>query len=181
MSKTAAQAIQHDLLQKILKPSLLRTGVSPEEEKQTHLRMQAIANEAKVNDVLSMLASESSESAHAESASAATRCAFDGDEGACSPDGVRRKRTHRAVYSVVSTKGKIRKRKLQHSSGLELGADSAALDLGGDQAGADLEDGIESCGGTRASGRVSYEEDEEEIPPLIRKNRRSKTRNDVLI
>jgi hypothetical protein len=143
--------------------------------------MQAIANEAEVNDVLSMLAGESSESAHAESASAAIRHAFGGDEGACSPDGVCRKRTHRAVYSVVSTKGKRRKRKLWHSSGLELGADSAAPDLGGDQASADLKDGIESCGGTRASGHVSDEEDEEEIPPLIRKNHCSKTSNDVPI
>jgi hypothetical protein len=66
---------------------------------------------------------------------------------------------------------------------LELGADSAAPDLGGDPAGANLEDNIESCGGTRAGGCVSdeEEEDDEEIPPLVRKNRCSKTSNDVPI
>jgi hypothetical protein len=83
--------------------------------------MQAIANEAEVNDVLSMLDGESSESAHTESASAATGRAFGEDEGACNPDGVCCKRTHRAVYSAVSAKGKRRKRKLRHSSGLEMG------------------------------------------------------------
>jgi hypothetical protein len=83
----------------------------------------------------------------------------------------------------MSVEGKKRKRKLWHSSGLELGADSATPDLGGDPAGADLEDDIESCGGTRAGGRVSdeEEEDEEEVPPLVRKNRRSKASNDVPI
>jgi hypothetical protein len=147
--------------------------------------MQAIANEAKVNVVLSMLAGESFESIHTESASAATGRAFDRDEGACSPGGVHCKRTRRAVYSAMSAEGKRRKRKLQHSSGFELGADSTAPDLGGDPAGADFKDDIESCGGTRAGGRVSDEEeedeDEEEVPPLVRKNRRSKTSNDVPI
>jgi hypothetical protein len=83
----------------------------------------------------------------------------------------------------VSAEGKKRKRKLRRSSDLELGADSAALDLGGDPASANLEDDIESCGGTRVGGRVSdeEEEDEEEVPPLVRKNRRSKTSNDVPI
>jgi hypothetical protein len=128
--------------------------------------MQVIANEAEVNVVLNMLASESSESAHTESTSAAAGCAFSGDEGACSPDGVRCKRTCRAGYPVVSADGKKRKIKLRRSSGLELGADSAAPDLDGDPSGADLEDDIESCGGTRAGGHVSkkQEEDNEEVP-----------------
>ena len=57
-----------------------------------------------------------------------------------------------------------------------------AIDLGGDPASADLEDDIESCGGIRAGGRVSKEEEyEEEIPPIVRKNRHSKASNDVPI
>jgi hypothetical protein len=66
----------------------------------------------------------------------------------------------------VSIEEKKRKRKLWRSSGLELGADSAAPDLGGDPTSADLEDDIKSCGGIRAGGRVSEkeEEDEEEVP-----------------
>jgi hypothetical protein len=75
--------------------------------------MQAIANEAEVNVVLSMLASKSPEYAHTESAGAATRRAFSGDEGACSLNGVHRKRTRRAIYSTVSAEVKRRKRKLQ--------------------------------------------------------------------
>jgi hypothetical protein len=55
----------------------------------------------------------------------------------------------------VSTETKRRKRKLQHSSGLELEANSAAPDLGGDPASVDLEDDIESCGGIRSGRRVS--------------------------
>jgi hypothetical protein len=80
---------------------------------------------------------------------------------------------------------KRRKRKLQHSSDLELEANYAAPDLGGDPASADLEDDIESCGGIRAGGRVSeeeeVEEDEEDVPPLVHRNCRSKASNDVPI
>jgi hypothetical protein len=140
----------------------------PKEEKQTHLQMQATADEAEVNVVLSMLAGESSEFARTELASAAAGCAFNGDEGACSPRGARRKRSCQTSYPAMSAKGKKRKRKLRRSSGLELGADSAAPNLGGDPASANLEDDIESCGGTRSGGRVSYEEgeDEEEVHPF---------------
>jgi hypothetical protein len=83
----------------------------------------------------------------------------------------------------VSAEGNKRKIRLQRLSGLELGADSAAPVLGGDPASANLEDDIESYGGTRIGGRVcdEDEEDEEKIPPLVHKNRRSKTSNDVPI
>jgi hypothetical protein len=143
--------------------------------------MQATADEAEMNVVLSMLASESSESAHTESASVAAGRAFGEDEGACSPGGARQKRLYQIGYSVVSAEGKKRKIRLQHLSELELGADSAALVLGANPASANLEDDIESYGGTRIGGCVcdEDEEDEEEIPPLVRKSRRSKTNNDV--
>jgi|UniRef100_A0A804LZ13 hypothetical protein len=145
--------------------------------------MQATADEAEMNAVLRMLAGKSSKSAHTESASVAAGRAFGGDEGACSPGGARRKRLCRTCYLAVSAEGKKRKRRLRRSSGLELGADSAALVLVGDPTSANLEDDIESCGGTRVGGRVSDmdEEDEEEVHPLVRKNRRSKNSNDVSI
>jgi hypothetical protein len=158
----------------------------PEEEKQTHLQMQATADEAEMNAVLSMLAGESSESSHTELASVVVGHAFSGDEGACSPGGAHRKRLCRSGYPVVSAEGKKRKRRLWRSSSLELRADSAAPILGGDPTSANLEDDIENCGGTRVGGRVSDEdeedeEDEEEVPPLVRKNHRSKNSNDVPI
>jgi hypothetical protein len=62
-----------------------------------------------------------------------------------------------------------KRRRLQRSSGLELGADSMApIPIGG-PASANLEDDIESHGGTIVGGRVfdEDEEDEEEVSPLI--------------
>jgi hypothetical protein len=144
--------------------------------------MQAIVDEAEVNDVLSMLADESFVSARTESPSAAAGRAFGGEEGACSPGGVCHKRTRRAGYPAMSAETKKRKRKLRHSSGLEVEGDSAAPDLGGDPASADLKDDIESCGGIRDGGHVSEEEvDVDEFPLLVCRNRRSKASNDVPI
>jgi hypothetical protein len=77
-------------------------------------------------------------------------------------------------------RGEEKKGRLRHLSGLELGADFTALVLGGGPASANLEDDIESCGGTRVGGHVS-DEDEEEVFPLIRKNCRSKNNDDVSI
>jgi hypothetical protein len=155
----------------------------PEEERQTHLQMQTIADEAEVNAVLNMLASESSESARTELVSAATGCVFSEDEGACSPRGARCKRLCRSSHPVVSTEGKKRKRRLWHSSGLELGANSTTPVLVGGLASGNLEDDIEICGGTRVGGSVFDEdkEDEEEVSPLIPKNCHSKNSDNVPI
>jgi hypothetical protein len=80
----------------------------------------------------------------------------------------------------VSIETKRRKRKLRHSSGLELEVDSAAPDLGGDRRVSISKMTL------RASRRVSgeeevEEEDEEDVPPLVCRNRRSKASNDVPI
>jgi hypothetical protein len=49
----------------------------PEEEKQTHFRMQHVADDAEVNIVLNMLAGESSKSARVESAGAvSSKCSM---------------------------------------------------------------------------------------------------------
>jgi hypothetical protein len=136
-----------------------------------------------MNAILSMLAGESSKSARIKSASAAAGRAFGEDEGACSPGGARRKRLCQMGYPAMSAEGKNRERRLQHSSGLELGADSTAPVLYSGPASTNLEDDIESCGGTRVGRCVSDEdeEDEEEVSPLIRKNCRSKNSDDVPI
>jgi hypothetical protein len=83
----------------------------------------------------------------------------------------------------VSAEGRKRKKRLRRSSSLELGADSAILVLGGGSTSANLKDDIENCDGARVGGRVfdEDEEDEEEVPPLIRKNSRSKNSDDVPI
>jgi hypothetical protein len=64
---------------------------------------------------------------------------------------------------------------------LELGADPTASVLDGGPASANLEDDIEDCDGARVGGRVldEDEEEEEEVFPLIRKNSRSYSSNDV--
>jgi hypothetical protein len=146
--------------------------------------MQPIADEAKANIVLDMLTSESSESARAKSMGAAIGRVFDGEERVCSPGSAHCKRTCRVGSPVVSTETTRRKRKLRHSSGLKLEADSAASDIDGDLAIVDLEDDIESCGGTRAGRHALDGEEEEEdkdVPSLVRRNRRSKASNDVPI
>jgi hypothetical protein len=155
----------------------------PEEERQTHLQMQMTTDEAEIKVVLSMLAGESSKSAHTELTSAAAGRVFGEDEGAGCPEGVRHKQLCRTGHLAVSAEGKKRKRRLRRPSSLELGADSTAPVLGGGPASANLEDDIESCGGTRVGGRVSDEdeEDEEEVSPLIRKNWHSKNSDDVPI
>jgi hypothetical protein len=88
--------------------------------------MQTTTDGAEVNDVLNMLAGELSESVRTELVSVATSRVFGKDEGAYSPGVTRHKRLCRTGYPAMSTKGK-KKRRLRHSSGLELGVDSTAL------------------------------------------------------
>jgi hypothetical protein len=142
--------------------------------------MQKTADETEVNVVLSMLAGESSESTRTESVSAAAGPVSGEDEGACYPGGVRRKWLCRTGHPAVSAEGEKRKRRLWHSSGLELGVDSFAPVLDGGLVSSNLEDDIESCGGTKVGKHVS-DEDEEVVSPLLRKNCRSRNNDDVPI
>jgi hypothetical protein len=107
-----------------------------------------------VNDVLSMLAGESSDSAHTLLVSAATRHCLSEDEGVQSHRSVRRKRLRRTSHPAVPDEGKKRKKRLRRSSGLELGADPTASVLGGGLASANLEDDIGKCDGVRVGGHV---------------------------
>jgi hypothetical protein len=101
----------------------------------------------------------------------------DGEKRICNPGSARHKQTCWVSSLVVSAETK-RRRKLWCLSGLELEADSAAPNLGDDAANLNLEDDVESWGGARASRYVS-EEEEEDVPPLVRINHRSKASNDV--
>jgi hypothetical protein len=151
----------------------------PEEERQTHLQVQTTADEAEVNVVLSMLVGELSDSVRTELVSAARHVLVE-DEGTHSPGIVRRKRLCRMSHPAASAEGKKRKKRLRRSSGLELGADCTISVLGDGSASANLEDDIENCDGARVGGRA-LDEDEEEVLPLIRKNSRSQSSDDVPI
>jgi hypothetical protein len=142
--------------------------------------MQPIADDAKVNAILDVLAGESSKSAIYESVDVFIGHVCGGDKRICSPGSACRKRTRRVGYSAVSTETKRRKRKLWRSSGLELEVDSTAPDLSDDPASVDLNDDIESCGGTRADRYVS-EKEEEDVSSSVHRNHSSKASNDVLV
>jgi hypothetical protein len=151
----------------------------PEEERQTHFWMQFVANDAETNAVLSALAGESSGSVRTESVDAVLQRLCDGEKGICSL-GSARKRTRQVGSPVVLSETKRRRRKLRRLSGLELEADSTAPNPGDDAVNADLEDDMENWGGVRTSRYVSEEEeDEEDVPSLVHRNRRSKASNDV--
>jgi hypothetical protein len=78
---------------------------------------------------------------------------------------------------------KKKRRRLWCSSSLELETVPPSSNLGGNTADADLEDVVESCGGTKASRYVMEEEeeddDEEEVLPLVHRDRHSKAGNDI--
>jgi hypothetical protein len=128
--------------------------------------MQATANEAEVNDVLIILAGESSDSTRTKLASAAAGHVLGEDEGAHSPGSVRRKRLHQMSHLTAFAEGKKRKKRLRRSSDMELGADSTIPVLGGGSTSANLEDEMENCGGVIVGGRVfdEDEDDEEKVP-----------------
>jgi hypothetical protein len=62
----------------------------PEEERQTHFQMQSVADDAKVNVVLNVLAGESSRFARAKLADAIIGRVCDGEKRICSPSSARR-------------------------------------------------------------------------------------------
>jgi hypothetical protein len=154
----------------------------PEEERQTHFQMQSVADDAEVNVVLNVLAGESSRSARADSVDAIIERVCDGEKRICSPGSARCKWTHRVSSPAMSIGTKRRKRKLRHSSGLELEADSTTPNLGDGATNVDLEDDVESCGGARVSRYVleeGEEVDEEDMPSLVHRNHHGKASNDV--
>jgi hypothetical protein len=132
-----------------------------------------------VLQVLSALARESSRYVQAESADVVLGRLCNGEKRICSPGSARRKRTSRVGSSAVSTEIKRRRRKLRRLYDLELEANSTTPNLGDDVVNVDLEDDVESWGGVSASRYVLKEEDQEDVPSFVHRNRRSKASNDV--
>jgi hypothetical protein len=100
-------------------------------ERQTHFQIPTSTDEAEVDDVLSMLAGESSDSACTESMTIAIGQGLGEDEGVQSPESVLRKRSRRMSHPVTHAEGKKRKKRLRRSSGLELDADPTTSILDG--------------------------------------------------
>jgi hypothetical protein len=153
----------------------------PEVERQTHFQMLTSADEAEVNIFLSMLAGESSDSAHTESMIVAIGHGLGEDEGVHSPGSVRHKRSRWTIHPVVPAEGKKRKKRLWRSSGLEHDVDPTTSLLGGGLASTNLEDDIGGRDDARVGSHVldEDEEEEEEEVPLIRKNNRISRSSDI--
>jgi hypothetical protein len=84
----------------------------PEAEKQTHFDMSSSTDDAKMNDVLSLLAGESSDSARTETMAVAIGQDFGEDEEIQKPKGARHKRSHRANHPAAPAEEKKKKRRL---------------------------------------------------------------------
>jgi hypothetical protein len=151
----------------------------PEEQRQTHFHMPIIADEAEVNTFLSMLASESSDSARTESMTTTTGHGLGEDEGIQSHGSIRRKRSRRTSHPAAPAERKKRKKRLRRSSGLELDADPTTSILDGGPTSTNLEDDIGDCDGVRVGGRVLGEDEEEEEVPFIRKNNHISRSSDI--
>jgi hypothetical protein len=142
--------------------------------------MPTSADEAQVNDILSMLAGESFDSARTESMAVAIGQDLGEDEGVQNPKSVCCKRSRRTSYLVAPDEEKKRKKRLRWLSCLEQDVDPLTS-LGCGPTGTTIEDNIGGCDDARVGGRVidEDEEEEEEEIPLIRKNSRSNRRSDI--
>jgi hypothetical protein len=145
-----------------------------ESEKQTHFEMPTSTDDVEMNDVLSMLAGESSDSAYTESMAVAIGQDLGEDEGIRKPEGACRKRSCRVNHPTVPDEGRKNKRRLQQLSCLEQDASPSTLFLGDGLVSTILEDNVGGCDNARVVGSVldEDEEEEEEEVPLIRKNNR---------
>jgi hypothetical protein len=141
----------------------------PEEEKQTHFLMQVATDDSEIDSILGMLTGESSESAWIESGSGAPGQS-DARKKVSSPEGARHKRACQADFQGKSVEVKRKKRRLRHSSGLELVTAPVAPNPGDNTVDADMEDVVEGCGGTRAGRYVVEEDDDEVLPWFVRNN-----------
>jgi hypothetical protein len=84
----------------------------PEAERQTHFEMPTSTDEAEMDDVLSMLAGESSDSARTESMAVAIGQNLGEDEEIQKSKGVRRKRSCRTNHPAAPDEEKKRNKRL---------------------------------------------------------------------
>jgi hypothetical protein len=79
-------------------------------QKQTHFEMPTSADDGEMNAVLSMLAGESSDSAHTEPMVVAIGQDLGEDEEIRKPEGAHRKRSHRVNHPAAPVEEKKKKR-----------------------------------------------------------------------
>jgi hypothetical protein len=152
----------------------------PEAKRQTHFEMLTNTDDAEMNDGLSMLAGESSDSARTEPMAVAIGQNLGKDEEIQKPKGARRKRSRRANHPVVPKEEKTKRKRLWRLSCLEQDASPSTLLLGDDPVSTILEDDVRGCDDARVGGCVLDEdEEEEEEVPLIRKNSRRSRSSDI--
>jgi hypothetical protein len=131
-------------------------------------------DDAEMNDVLSLLAEESSDSARAKPTVVAIGQDFGEDEEIQKPEGARRKRSRRVNHPAAPAKEKKKKRRLRRLSCLEQDAGPSTLFLGDGPARTIIEENVGGCDDVQVTGGVPDEEEEEEEEeiPLIHKNSR---------
>jgi hypothetical protein len=154
-----------------------------EAERHTHFYMPTSTDEAEVNDVLSMLAGESSEFTCTESMAIAIGQDLGEDKGVQSPESVRRKRSRWTSNPVAPNEEKKRKKRLRRLSCLEQDVGPSTSLLGGGPMSTTLEDDIGGCDDARVGSCVidEDEEEEEEEITLIRKNSHNSRSSDILM
>jgi hypothetical protein len=144
----------------------------PEAERQTHFEMPSSTDDAEMDDVLSLLAGESSDSTCTEPMAIATGQEFGEDVEIQKPEGARQKRSRRVNRPTAPVEEK-KKRRLRRLSCLDQDASPSALFLGDGLVDVIPEVNVEGCDDAQAAGGVFDEdEEEEEEIPLIRKNSR---------
>jgi hypothetical protein len=134
--------------------------------------MPASTDDAEIDDVLSMLAGESSDSTHAEPMAITAGQELGKAVETRKPKGARPKRPHRVSRPTALVEEKKKKRWLQRLSCLDQGAGPSALVH--DEVPAEVLPEVDAQGCDRAQADVFIfdEDEEEEEVPLIRKNSR---------
>jgi hypothetical protein len=153
----------------------------PEVERQTHFEMPTSTDEAEMNDDLSMLARESSDSARTELMVVGIGQNLGEDEEIQKPKGARRKRSHRTNHPTMPDEEKKRKKRLRRLSCLEQDAGPSTSLLGDGPVSTTLKDDVRGCDDARVGGCMLDEDEEEEKEeiPLIRKNNRRSRSSDI--
>ena len=116
----------------------------PEAEKHTHFEMSFSTDDAEMNAVLSLLARESSDSAHTEPMVVVIGQNHDEDEEIWKPEGACRKRSRRVNHLAAPAEEK-KKRRLQRLSCLEQDAGPSTLFLSDGPVSTILEDNVRGC------------------------------------
>jgi hypothetical protein len=134
--------------------------------------MPASTDDTEIDDVLSMLAGESSDSTHAEPMAITAGQELGKAVETRKPKGARPKRPHRVSRPTALVEEKKKKRWLQRLSCLDQGAGPSALVH--DEVPAEVLPEVDAQGCDRAQADVFIfdEDEEEEEVPLIRKNSR---------